>query len=510
MIVNRHPKLDLFSPDEIELFHQASLQILEEVGFAFHCEEALDFLEAAPGTRVDRDEERVWFDRTLVERCIAQCPSSWTTHARNPKYNRTIGGDNISISPTVSCAFTHDRERGRRMGKLTDVVELVKLVHQLPEMDGSGVGMVVMQDVPVPLRPAVGPLITAMLTDKVSSVGGLAPTAGDIDRDPIANFKESVQAIFGSDWDYVAKPVGGGGANTVSPLMLDERMAGSLINGAKCGQPCVVSPAVMGGISGPMTFAGMIALQNAEVLGGLVLVQAVRPGNPVGYGNVSTLADMKVGAPVYGTPEMSLSIVAGAQLARRYGIPSRGGGTWTDSKLPDAQAGYERMMLLLVSVLTGINLLTHAAGSFESMLASSYELLMLDQDAIGMVRRFIDRPEINQEQLALDVIREVGPQGMFLTTDHTYKHFKTAYFEPKLLDRQIYAEWVKRGSTSADARATEMWKHLLSTYREPEVPVDPVVIKLYQDRIRRTESLMEDREDWPRHLVGLAPMAGVR
>ncbi|MBI3980190.1 MAG: trimethylamine methyltransferase family protein [Chloroflexi bacterium] len=504
MFVNHHPKLELFSAEDVEKIHKASLRILEEVGFAFHCEEALDVLEATPGTRVDRDEERVWFDPKLVEKSIAQCPPSYTIHNMNPKYTRTVGGDTIYVSPTGGCALTHDLERGRRVGSLSDVIELMKIVHQLPEMDSSGAGMTVMQDVPVPLRPHVGPLISALLTDKVNPLSRMAPMAGDLSRDPIAEFKESVQAVFGSDWDFVAKPVTSGGANTVSPLMLDDRMALSLMNTAKLGQPCVISPAVMGGISAPMTFAGMMAQQNAEVLGGLVLVQAVRPGLPCGYGNVSTLSDMKVGMPAYGTPEMALSISLGCQLARRYGMPSRGCGSMSESKIPDVQAGYEHAMTAVIAALSGINLFTHAAGVVESMLCSSYELLMLDQDLIGMVKRLVEGPEITDEELAVDVIHEVGPQGMFLTTEHTYKHFRSAYFQPSLMDRQVYAEWVKRGSKSAGDRATEAWKQVLASYKGPEKPARPEVVELYRERIRRAESMMEEAAEWPRHLVGLA------
>src|SRR5690606_11726967 len=133
--------------------HQASLKILSEIGYVFHCEEALDILEATPGTKVDRDEDRVWFDPKLVERSIAQCPSEFTLYARNPKYNRVIGGNNIVMMPAGGCPFTHDRERGRRPGRLSDVIELSKIVHTLPETDGAGFFMVAMQDVPVPIRP---------------------------------------------------------------------------------------------------------------------------------------------------------------------------------------------------------------------------------------------------------------------------------------------------------------------------------------------------------------------
>ncbi|MBI3978021.1 MAG: trimethylamine methyltransferase family protein [Chloroflexi bacterium] len=510
MFINRQPRLELFTQEDVEKVHEASLRVLEETGFVFRCEEALDILEATPGTKVDRDLERVWIDRTLVERSLAQCPPTFTIHTPNPKYYRTYGTDAVYVGPVGAPAFTHDLERGRRLGRLSDVIELIKIVHQLPEMDAAGTSMVTAEDVPVPLRMYVSALVTAMHSDKVSAFPRLGPQAGELDRNPVAEFKEAVAAMFGSDWDYVAKPVARGGANPLSPLMVDDRMAMSLIDTAKCGQPCSVASAIMGGLTSPMTFAGMMAVHNAEFLAGMVLVQAVRPGVPVIYGNFSTLADMKVGMPAYGGPEMALSTNLVAMLARRYRVPSAGCGSMSESKIPDAQAGFEHAFTALVAVLSGVSSLSEGAGVVESMLCSSYELLVLDQDLIGMIKRLVQPPAITDEELAVDVIHEVGPQGMFLTTEHTYKHFKSAYFQPRLMDRQVYAEWVKRGSKSAADRATEEWKRILASYRGPEVPASPEVVKLYQEWIQRTEAQMDEREDWPRHLVGLGAAVGAR
>ncbi|MBI3979218.1 MAG: trimethylamine methyltransferase family protein [Chloroflexi bacterium] len=503
MIVNRHPKLELFTREDVEKIHQASLGVLEETGFAVLCEEALDIYEATPGTKVDRDRQRVWIDRSAVERALALCPASYTVYARNPKYNRTHGGDNIYLTPSVGRVIINDLERGRRLNKLADAIELVKIVHQLPIVDPAGGLTGTIEDVPVPLRPYVRPLVDATYTDRVNGLPRLAPQAGELDRDPVAEFKEAVAVIFGSDWDYVARPVSRGGAQPVSPLMLDQRMAMSFINTAKAGQPCGIGSAILGGMTAPMTFAGMMVVTNAEFLGPLVLVQSIRPGLPVSYTTWAVQCDMKVGLPPYGSPDMALATNMVCMLARRYGVPSAGCGGASESKIPDVQAGFEHALTALVAVLSGSNTLPSATGVLESLLTSSYEQLVLDQDLMGMIQRLMQPPPITDEELAVDVIHEVGPQGMFLTTDHTYKHFKTAYFQPKLMDRQIYAEWVKRGSKSAAERATEEWKRLLASYQEPEMPIKPEVVQLYHEWIRQAEAEMEEREDWPRHLVGL-------
>ncbi|MBI3976848.1 MAG: trimethylamine methyltransferase family protein, partial [Chloroflexi bacterium] len=404
MIVNCHPPLELFTQEDVEKVHQASLRVLEETGFAVLCEEALDVYEATPGTKVDRDQQRVWIDRGLVERSIALCPPSFAIHFRNPKYNRTYGTGNVYLPPSVSPAFVHDLERGRRIGNLGDVVEMIKIVHQLPMMDpGDQLGGTI-EDVPVPLRPYVRPLVNALYTDRVNGLPALAPQAGDLDRDPIAEFKEAVAATFGSDWDFVARPVAMGGAQPVSPLMLDDRMAMAFIDTAKCGQPCGIGSAILGGMTAPMTFAGMMAVQNAEFLGVLALVQAVHPGLPVIYTTWSVPCDMKVGLPPYGSPDMALATNMVCMLARRYGVPAQGCGGATESKLPDVQSGYERTLTALIAVLSGASAVSAATGVLESLLVSSYEQLVLDHDLVGMIQRLVQPPPITDEELAVDVI----------------------------------------------------------------------------------------------------------
>ncbi|MBI3979221.1 MAG: trimethylamine methyltransferase family protein, partial [Chloroflexi bacterium] len=344
----------------------------------------------------------------------------------------------------------------------------------------------------------------------VNGLPRLGPQAGELNRDPVAEWKEAVAAMFGSDWDYVAKPVGRGGAQPVSPLMLDERMGMSFVNTAKVGQPCGIGSAILGGMTAPMTFAGMMVVTNAEFLGPLVLVQAIHPGLPVIYDTWAVACDMKVGLPVYGSPDMALAANMACMLARRYGVPCAPCGGATESKVPDVQAGFEHALTALVAVLSGASSIPSASGVLESLLTASYEQVVLDQDLYGMIRRLVNPPAITGEELAVDVIHEVGPQGMFLTHEHTFKHFKSAYFEPKLMDRQIYAEWAKKGAKTAAERATEEWQRLLAAYREPEMAVKPEVVALYKEWIRRTEAEMEEREDWPRHLIGLEPVAAVR
>ncbi|MBI3979241.1 MAG: trimethylamine methyltransferase family protein [Chloroflexi bacterium] len=507
MIVNRQPRLELVSHEAVEVIHRASLRILAEVGHAYLCDEALDLLEALPGTRVDRDLQRVTFDPAAVEAAVAQLPATITVHARNPKRTVTWGGDNVVFSPTGGCPFAVDQERGRRTGRLEDAIELTKLCASIDELDIVGSGSVEPQDVPVTLRPAVGRYLSVKYSDKPARIGALAPSPGDIDRDIRGDFRTVVEILFGSDWDYVQKPISAGGVNPLSPLCYDDRVSRTIIDEAHFGQPLFIAPAAIAGLSAPMTLAGAMAQHNAEVLAGIMLCHAVRPGNPVTYGTVTAAGDMKTGLPLYAGAEHVLCLSIGAQLARKYGIPSRGGGAMTESKVPDVQAGYERMFLLLSSMLVGNNLITHSAGVLESMLTASYELLVVDADLIGILRRIADGVAVDDEQIALEVIKEVGPQGMFLTTEHTYSHYRRAYFEPRLADRLLYNDWVKRGSKSIVERATERWKELLQSYEAP--PLDPHAEQALRELILRDEASIPsgDREDWPRELVGLGQVA---
>jgi trimethylamine--corrinoid protein Co-methyltransferase len=209
--------------------------------------------------------------------------------------------------------------------------------------------------------------------------------------------------------------------------------------------------------------------QNAEALAGIIFAQMINPGTPVVYGSFQTTVDLQSGAPVLGSPESQLSLYTSAQMARRYGLPFRSGGMFASSKIPDAQAAYESLMIMQPTLLARVNFVLHAAGWLENGLAAGYEKFVLDCEILGMLHTFLQGLDLSEDALAMDSIRSVPPGGHHLGTPHTMEHFRTAFYRAELFDYNSAEQWQEEGSQTADQRANTKYKQLLKEYEAPEL-----------------------------------------
>jgi trimethylamine--corrinoid protein Co-methyltransferase len=249
-------------------------------------------------------------------------------------------------------------------------------------------------------------------------------------------------------------------------------MLGALMEYARAGQPQLISSLSIAGATGPVTLAGNLALQNAEILAGIVLAQLVREGTPVIFAGVSSNAEMRSGALCIGSPEMAINTAATAQMARYYNLPSRSGGAVCDAKTPDAQSAYESMMNLLMAHASGINFVLHAAGILDTYNCMSYEKFVIDDELCGMMKRIKKGFKVNDDTLGLDAIKEVGPGGHFLDKDHTFQHFRSEFYQPALSNRDDFDSWCTKGSPQSMEAANKKYKQILESYEAPELSAD--------------------------------------
>jgi trimethylamine--corrinoid protein Co-methyltransferase len=237
---------------------------------------------------------------------------------------------------------------------------------------------------------------------------------------------------------------------------------------AEYGQPVTCAPEAIAGTTAPVTLAGLLAQENAAILAHITLAQIFRPGAPVLYGTVSTTANMRYGTVTLGSPETGLISAASAQMARYYGLPIRSVGGSTDSKREDLQAGFERLATLLPAVLAGVNLIT-CAGTLDSTMLESHALLMLDDEICAVALRLARGVEVNDESLALDLIKKVGFSGNYITARETSKLYKKELFIPTLLSREPYETWEKEGCQLAINHARERALEILAKHQPREV-----------------------------------------
>ena len=448
---------EILSKDEIRRIHQTSMDLLANVGVEFPCQEALAVFQEH-GIRTDGS--RVYLSEDQVTKALETVPKQFTIHARNPERNVTIGTGHIVFAPGYGAPFLVDSEIGKRVPSLEDYHNIVKVVHALPNQDMSGHLLVEPGDIrPKPTHLQM--LYAHMIHSDKVFIGSTAGTAG------ARHTMEMASILF--DAPVTERPVTLGLVNSLSPLGYSTEMLEALVEYARQRQPIIIAALMMAGSTGPITLAGVLAVQSAELLAGIALAQLISPGTPVVFGSTSTNMDMRSGALAIGGPELSQMIIAHAQLARFYGLPSRSGGALTDASYVDAQAGFESMLSLMTTINSGIDFVLHAAGILSSYLAFSYEKLVLDDEMCGMVRRVHQGITVDEDTLAYDVIAKVGPGGNFLVDMHTVDRCRTEFWNPALCDRSGLEVWMQDGRRDAVARARQRWQMLLFQHQDPHL-----------------------------------------
>jgi trimethylamine--corrinoid protein Co-methyltransferase len=453
---------EILTQDQVEQVHETSLQILFQIGMDFGYPPALEVLKKG-GAKVDG--ERVFFPSRLIEEQIKKAPSEFTLYARNPEHNVVFGGNNMAFAPGYGTPFVTDRDHGRRSGTLKDYENFVKLTAASTCQNVCSGMVIEPNDVAHGIRHAQMIYTTMKYSDKCF-MGSTMGQKGAKDSIRMASI------LFGSQAQLAEKPRMISILGSLTPLKYDDRMLGAIMGYAQAGQPLVITSLAIAGETGPATLAGNLALQNAEVLAGIVLIQLVREGTPVVFGGASSNAGMRNGALSIGSPEMALNAASTSPMARFYNLPARSGGAVCDAKAPDAQAAYESMMSLLMAQVSGANFVLHAAGILECYNCMSYEKFIMDDEICGMVKRIRKGYHVNTDTLGLDVIKEAGPGGHFLDKDHTLEHFRTEFYQPWLFDRDNFDSWHAKGSQQCMETAHKKVKEILASYAVPELPAD--------------------------------------
>ncbi len=464
---------EFLSPEDIEEIHKTSVKLLEKVGVRFPHADALATFKAHGFEIVD---QKVYLRERQVMDALASVPGQFTIHARDPGRDVVVGDGNTVLVPGSGAPYLVVPDVGMRVPDLADYHNIARLAHLLPNMDMTGHMMVMPSDVPAHQSHLYMLHASIVHSDK--------PFCGSVAGETEARqTMEMVSILFGEDAASLMgeRPVTLGGVNSLTPLGYGVEMIEALMVYARWRQPLMIGAAAMAGATAPITLAGLLAVQNAELLAGITLTQLISPGTPVIYGSASGNMDMKTASLAIGSPEFSLLTSAHAQIARTYGLPCKAGGALTDSHSPDVQAGCECMLGLVTAVNSGVDLIVHAAGILSSFKAFSYEKFVLDDEVCGMVRRYRRGIQVNPDTLAYDLIAQVGPGGNYLTEAHTIERCRTAFWIPEIFGREGLEAWVAGGRPRANDRLWQRWQTLLAEHRDP--PLDKTIARQLQDYV---------------------------
>lgn len=431
---------------DIEAIHNTTLAVLRDVGVSLPSQEALHALVDA-GADVDWDHQVARIPERLVVGALERAGKRYILHGRDPERTARFGyGDFVLVSSPGQFAWVDDDGVQRRQPTQEDAHAGIRVGDALEHIDIVGaMGMAL--DIPAEYRDVW------MAAELVK--GSTKPTHVWVANGrSLAYVLRIYEAVRGGREAHRQHPMIAAFVEPISPLRFPDTGLEILITCARYGLPLGFGPMVQAGATGPATLAGTLALENAEILAGIVLAQTFGPGVPVCYGGIPHIMDMRSSQISFGSPEQGLMAVAMTQMAHHYGLPVYINVGLSDSKRVDVQSGLERGMTLLMGALAGADTFGHM-GILGADQAGSLEQLIVDSEMAAYAKRVLRGFAVDDDTLALDVIRKVGIGGNFLGEAHTRKHFRQELWFPTAFDRRRWEEWWSDGAqTMAD------WAHV--------------------------------------------------
>lgn len=469
------------SDADIKKIHATSLKVLNEVGVKFYHNEALKVLDEA-GASVDYKQNLVRFPEHVVMEAIKKSPSKIPCIARNKKYDFVIGDGGVYFTNGFGAVNVLDTVTNEvrastlnDLRKFTLICDALKYVHYI-------IPHCIPQDVP---KEVCDRYMALAMLENTSKHVGLTPFSPGGLRDIL----KMASIIVGGEEALKKRPIAHCSVQPSSPLQYrhDASVYLMMLSEHKLMLSICVGP--IAGATAPPTLAGTLVQGNSELLAGLVLCQATNPGTPVLYGSMATIIDPRRGAYAYATPELALMNVASRQMAEYYGLPFYGTGGTIDSPIPDAQAAYENTLSNIMEALSGADIIHDGVyGILESAKTACYEQLIISHEVVSMIMRILQGIEINDETLAFDLIKEVGPGRSFLEVYNAVRFLRDVmnreYWLPELTIRVSSRRWWKeKGSKDIVQRAREEVNRILEKH-SPDPPLDRDTLILLEDIAR--------------------------
>ena len=454
------PLFSMLTPEGIERIHHSVLKVLQEVGVDFPHEEALAIFKKAGATIVG---SRVFMDEDLVMESISKAPSSVTFYTREGEPSMLVGDYESHFGTYGTAPYAYDPYTGeRKLATRKTIAEAARICDALPNIEWS-MPMGVPSEVPVSFADR-HQFYQAVINQSKTLYSSTYTAQGLVD------VIEMAAVIAGGMENLQKKPFFTTGINPSTPLRYANEVIAKLLVVARAGLPIVYNSDPMTGGTSPATLAGTIVMTVVEGLAGAILAQLVNPGVPVIPGGGPGTMDMLTTVVGLGTPELGMMVAGTAQMFRFYKIPSYGAAGATNSKIVDLQCAIEDTNSILLTALAGSNMV-HCIGTIDACMTVGLDAFVLVDEIISTTRRIAAGMEVDDETLAFDLIKKIGPGGHFLEEKHTLKHFRE-HHKSKLIDRQNYDGWVMSGSKNMHELITEKMHWILENYQPKPLPDD--------------------------------------
>jgi trimethylamine--corrinoid protein Co-methyltransferase len=461
------PRFRILDEAQILRIYHTALRILDEVGVRVNLSKAVDLL-AGNGARV-KDKNLVEIPSFLVEAAVQSAPSNVTLYNRKKEPVMELGGRRIYFGTGTDLPKTVDLvTREIRDTKAADIMASTVISDA-----ASNIDFIASYGLPRDIPPGLH-YIRCFQLEVENSVKPIFFTAGSLQD--LEVILDMASAVAGSRQDLARYPFLIQYSEPTSPLTHSEEAVSKLICCAENRVPINYTPALLAGSTGPVTLAGALAVSVAEALSGLVIHQLANKGAPIITGVVASSMDMLKATITYTAPEFRLTHSAYADLFHYLELPIWGTAGCSDSQFPDLQAGAEYGFTVLNAALDGCNLI-HDCGYIGQGFVASPEMILFADEVIAMVKRYMRGFELDDEHLAMDVIRKVGPGGHFLSEKHTLDHFRKEHWRPAFFNRENLANWIKKGKKTVDQILIEKALEILKNHK-PEPLAQTVKGKL--------------------------------
>ncbi len=454
------------SPNQIETVHEASLKILEKTGITYEqgLEDTVQLLEDN-GAVIDRKSKKIILPREMIAEQIRKAPEKVVLYGQDPKNDLLLTENRVHLGTGGAAIKILDPETGEvRPTTLKDLYDVSRLVDQLENIHFL-VKPCVATDIDVE-DYNVNWFYTCLTASSKHVMSGVNDEKG------LRNVVKMASMIAGSLEKLQERPfISFISSFAISPLKLCTQSTHIMQEANRNRIPIALSSAPMAGSTSPLTMAGTLTQLHAEQLTGITICQLTSAGAPLLYGGIPGMANLRTMGYSGGAVEFGMMNAAIHQLSNHIKVPNYNSSGLSDSKLPDAQAGYEKAFTSLLAAMGGSNYIHHSAGMLESMLTIAHEQFVIDDEIIGNCCKVLKGIDCDPDHLALEVIDSVGPGGNFMTTPHTMAHMRTEYFNGNgVTDRKSREKWEKDGSLDTRKRALNIARKLLETPKPSYIP----------------------------------------
>lgn len=467
----------LLSRDELYAIHGATLKVLNSCGVKVLSALAQQVYEGK-GCRVDRNTNIVQIPSHIVEDAIDTAPGSILLAGKEPEYDYLCGSgisfSNFGEGVEIIDLFTKERRETTKK----DVGDVARMCDAMDQIN-IHVKAVGANDVPLEVRTLH--MYEAVLTNtfKHCLIGG-----GDVYN--IKKGMEMASACVGGFNKLIERPIYTASFCVNSPLTLNPDITDSIIELAESKIPVMINTMPMSGATSPITLAGSLVSLNAEVLSGIILTQLVQKGTPVIYGSTGTVMDLRYATAALGSPEAGLLAAAAAKMARYYNLPSFIVGGFVNSEFPDAQAAHEKTLTCILPSLAGADII-FGMGSLNAGMTFDYAQLVMDNEFVRMVKKVIGGIKVTDEKLAVEVIKQVGAAGEFISHGQTLQLFKTEMSQSKLINRASREDYLAGKGKDLTERAYEEAVSIYKAHKPDPLP-DEILSEI--------RSIVDEAEDY--------------